>query len=147
MPPPLLLNPGDGPETLMVDFTPSDTNSFASETLIVVFDLAHCVQTKRLFRTLFATSFHFILLARLNGPLRLYFVPERHARPTSYVTWLTFQLHNLVVAFFPERVTACERVGPRCGNTLFAFDTSRDSRKSDCPTNYFDGTTVRQISL
>jgi len=32
-----------------------------------------CVTAKRLLRILFATSFHFILLAKLNDLLRLYF--------------------------------------------------------------------------
>jgi len=68
------------------------------------------VPAKRFFSILFATSFHIILLAKLNGCLCLCFVPVRSTRPTSHVNGLTFQLRNLIVAFFLECGTVSKPV-------------------------------------
>jgi len=53
-------------------------------------------------------------------------------RPTFLVNWLTFQLRNLDVAFFLESGAVSESDR---GVSLFGKDTSRDSRKTDSPTN------------
>jgi len=63
------------------------------------------------------------------------FALVRHTRPTFHVDWFTFQPRNFVVAFF-SRVALWACRAEVC--VFFAFDTSRDCRKSDCPTNLSD---------
>jgi len=67
------------------------------------------VPAKSFFCTLFATLFHFILLVKLNDPLHLHFVLECHMCLILHVRWLTFQLCNLVVAFFLEVALSANR--------------------------------------
>ena len=61
------------------------------------------------------------------------FVPVRHMRPTCRVDWLTFLMCHLVVASFTIVALWASRDEVW---SFFAFDTSRNCRKSDCPTKY-----------
>ena len=79
-------------------------------------------------------QYHFIftLLAKLHDSLCLFFVPMRHVRLTSCyfgdspIVWL-------VAAFFLSAVLWVSWIEERF---LLCFDTSHDSRKSDCLTIY-----------
>jgi len=79
-------------------------------------------------------SILFYLRRRINRCPRA-FVPVRHTRPTFRVGWLTFQPGNLVVAFFSRVALWASRAEVW---VLFALDTSRDCRKSDCLTDLSD---------